>query len=398
MASARQNPLTTSVAAVPALLQQGFRPFFQLAALWAVASVGIWLAILGDLVVLRSAFDPLVWHAHEAIFGFGAAAVAGFVLTAVPNWTKRPPLTGGPLAGLVVLWIVGRFACLFSHAIGLGVAMAIDVSFLVVLALMAAREIVAGGNYRNLVIVVAIALLAVANAAVHAEVLGWALDGLGRRLGLATLLSMIALIGGRVVPSFTRNWLVTETPERLPLPAEFSAFDRATLLVTVMALGTWTAVPDTLSAGVLLLFAGVLNTVRLARWRGAATLREPLLWVLHLGYGWLSLGLVLLGAWIAFGHFWLANAMHALSAGAVGTMVLAIMTRATLGHTGRPLAAGHGTVGIYVLVSAGAAIRVFAPVAGSFEMTLLAVSGLLWIGGFLLFLALYGPMLWQSRP
>jgi len=396
MQNTATDPGTTrSDTVVPAILREGFRPFFQFAALWAVVSVGLWIAVLADFVMIPSAFDPLMWHAHEAIFGFGAAAVAGFILTAVPNWTGRLPVSGGPLAGLVALWMAGRAVCFFSLAVGPEIAMAVDVSFLLVLAFVVTREIVAGRNYRNLVIVAAIVLLASANAVVHLEVLGWPFDGGGRRLGLAVLLSLISLIGGRVVPSFTRNWLAKIDPERLPAP--FGPFDRIVVLSTVVALAAWTAIPDTLTAGVLLLLAGALNGLRLARWCGPATVRQPLLWVLHLGYGWLALGLVLLGAWVVFGYPWLYGAMHALSAGAIGTMVLAIMTRASLGHTGRPLAAGPGTILIYAHVSVGAAVRVLTPLAGTGEVIFYALSGLLWIIGFALFLALYGPMLWQPR-
>lgn len=381
----------------PAILQQGFHPFFQLAALWAIVSVGLWLAALGGLVGIPSAFDPLAWHAHEAVYGFAVAAVAGFMLTAIPNWTGRLPFAGWPLAGLVALWLAGRAACLASAWLGAGTAMIVDLSFLVTFAAVVAREIVAGRNWRNLVMVAAIVVLAVGNAAAHAEVVfAWPLGGFGRRLGLAVLLSLIALVGGRVVPSFTRNWLVKNDPARLPAP--FGPLDRAVLLATVAALVTWAALPHSSSSGVLLLIAGGLNAVRLCRWRGTAAWKEPLLGVLHIGYAWLALGFLLLGARTLTAHPLLAGALHALSAGAIGTMVLAIMTRASLGHTGRALTAGLGTVLAYLLVSLGAAARVIAPLAGTVEPAVYAVAGILWIGGFALFLILYGPMLWRSRP
>lgn len=390
------RPVPRRVGDVPAILQQGFRPFFQLAALWAIVSVGVWLAALGGLVGIPSALDPLAWHAHEAIFGFAAAAVAGFMLTAIPNWTGRLPFAGWPLAGLVAVWLAGRGACLFSAWLGAGMAMIVDLSFLVVLAAVVVREIVAGRNWRNLVMVVAIVLLALGNAAVHAEVVfDWPLDGFGRRLGLAVLLCLITLVGGRVVPSFTRNWLVKNDPARIPAP--FGPFDRAALLVTVAALALWAAAPDLTATGVLLLVAGVLNAVRLGRWQSTAAFKDPLLGVLHIGYAWLAFGLIILGASTASGHPLLAGALHALSAGAVGTMVLAIMTRASLGHTGHALTAGIGTVLAYLLVSVGAAARVAAPLAGAAEPAIYSVSGILWVGGFILFLVLYGPMLWQSR-
>jgi uncharacterized protein involved in response to NO len=380
----------------PAILQQGFRPFFQLAALWAIVSVGLWLTALGGLIQIPSAFDPLAWHGHEAIYGFAVAAVAGFMLTAIPNWTGRLPFAGWPLAGLVALWLAGRAACLASAWLGARTAMVVDLSFLVVFAVVVAREIVAGRNWRNLVMVAAIIVLLVGNAAAHAEVVfAWPLDGFGRRLGLAVLLSLITLIGGRVVPSFTRNWLVKSDPMRLPAP--FGPLDRATLLATVAALATWAVLPYSPLSGVLLLIAGGLNTIRLSRWRGTAAWKEPLVGVLHIGYAWLALGLLLLGTQTLTAHPLLAGALHALSAGTVGTMVLAIMTRASLGHTGRALAAGMGTVLMYLLVSLGAAARVAAPLTGTAEPVAYAVAGILWTGGFALFLILYGPMLWRAR-
>lgn len=390
------RPVPRRVEDTPAILQQGFRPFFQLAALWAIVSVSLWLAALGGLVKIPSAFDPLAWHGHETIYGFAVAAVAGFMLTAIPNWTGRLPFAGRPLAGLVVLWLAGRAACLASAWLGARTAMVVDLSFLVVFAAVVVREIVAGRNWRNLVMVAAIVVLAFGNAAVHAEVVfDWPLDGFGRRLGLAVLLSLIALIGGRVVPSFTRNWLMKNDPARLPAP--FGPLDRAALLATVVALVTWAALPHSSLSGVLLLIAGGLNTVRLSRWRGAAAWKEPLVGVLHIGYAWLALGLLLLGARTLTAHPLLAGAVHALSAGAVGTMVPAIMTRASLGHTGRALTAGMGTVLVYLFVSLGAAARVAAPLTGAAEPAVYAGAGILWTGGFALFLILYGPMLWRAR-
>lgn len=380
----------------PALLQQGFRPFFLFAAVWAIASVGLWIGMLTGWIVVPSRFDSVTWHAHEAIYGFAAAAVAGFLLTAIPNWTGRLPVSGIPLGVLVGLWTAGRIATATSALWPAGLAAAVDLSFLAALAVVAAREIVAGRNWRNLVVLAALLVLSVGNALMHAEaVLEWPIEGLGWRIGLGMLLVMISLIGGRIVPSFTRNWLMHAGDQRLP--AAFGPFDRAALISGLVALAVWAIAPDWSGAGWLLAFAGVVHGIRLARWRGTAIGTEPLLWVLHLGYGWLAFGLVLYGLAQITGLPALAGAMHALTAGAVGTMVLGVMTRATLGHTGRSLTAGPGTVAVYVMVTLGALLRVGAPLAGAGEIGMLALGGVLWVSAFAMFVGLYGPMLCRAR-
>lgn len=378
------------------LLQAGFRPFFLLAGIWAAVAVGLWIpAYLGHMT-LPTAFDPMTWHLHEAIYGFGAAAVAGFLLTAVPNWTGRLPIAGAPLAGLVGLWAAGRVFCLLSGWSGWLLAMLVDLAFLSVLFVMILREVVAGKNWRNLPPALAVLALALGNAAVHLQDhVTWLPYGFGGRLGLAVLLMLIALIGGRIIPSFTRNWLAKRKAATLPTP--FGPWDRAALLVLLVALLNWTVLPQAPYVGVLLALAGVVHFLRLARWCGLATLAEPLVTVLHLGYFWLALGLLLLGAEILTGIPALRGGMHALAAGAAGTMILAVMTRASLGHSGRELKADAGTSLCYLLVTIAAAMRVIAPALPGLEITLLAASALAWIGGFGLFVALYAPMLLRRK-
>src|SRR5688500_15330248 len=196
-----------------------FRPFFLLAAAWAALAVPVWLAAYVHGYTLRGALPALIWHPHEMVFGFGMAAVAGFLLTAIPNWTGRLPVRGGTLAGLAVLWLAGRIALLVSGAIGTAASVALDLSFAVALIVVVARELVAGGNWRNLPMLAALALLLAANVLVHLHAEA------GNRLGIATLAMLIALVGGRIVPSFTRNWLARERP-RVPPPVPESALDR----------------------------------------------------------------------------------------------------------------------------------------------------------------------------
>lgn len=379
----------------PALLSAGFRPFFLLSAVWACIAIPLWLALYGGSAQLPTALPPGIWHAHEMIFGFAAATIAGFLLTAIPNWTGRMPLQGAPLAGLVLLWIAGRIGVLLSAEIGAVAATVLDLLFPVVFLGVVAREIAAGRNWRNLPMVVALAGLLIANALVHLDALGLAQTALlGNVLGIAVVLLLISLVGGRIIPSFTRNWLAKQRPDVAP-PVAFNRFDALVLGITVVALAALVSVPHAAATTWVCLVAGVAHWIRLARWRGLATLREPLLWVLHLGYFWVGAGFCLLGLaglWPDVPPF---AALHALTVGAIGTMTLAVMTRATLGHTGRPLTAGPGTTLIYVLVTVAAIGRLLAPFAGVDYFQALWLSGFAWSGAFGLFAVLYlRPLAW----
>ncbi len=382
----------------PALFSAGFRPFFLCAAAWAALAIPLWLLVFAGRVELPTALAPTTWHVHEMVFGYAAATVAGFMLTAIPNWTGRMPLQGGALVGLVLLWLVGRVAVLASARLGgAGVAAIADLAFPLVFLAVVAREIVVGRNWRNLPMVGALALLLVGNLLVHAEALGWwASAAAGNRLGIATLLMLVTLVGGRIVPSFTRNWLAKTLPGAT-LPASFDTFDRIVMGLTALALAVWVLWPEGPLAAPSALVAGLALAARLARWRGGPTWREPLVLVLHLGYGWLALGFVLLGsseftAWLPP-----TAALHALTAGAIGTMTLAVMTRASLGHTGRALIAGRGTVAIYALVTVAALLRLVAPFGAGEYLVLLCLAGVAWSGAFGLFALLYGPALMQPR-
>ena len=239
----------------------------------------------------------------------------------------------------------------------------------------------------------ALSLLLIGNLLVHLGALGIAQTAaLGNRLGIATLVMLITFVGGRIVPSFTRNWLVREQPGSAA-PAPFDHVDRAVLALTALALALWVAVPETRAAAVGELVAGAALALRLLRWRGHEAWREPLVWSLHLGYAWLVVGFLLLGA-DGLGLFLPSStALHALTVGAIGTMTLAVMTRASLGHTGRPLTAGTGTTTIYLLVTLAAILRLTAPLADAAQLLLLDLAGAAWSGAFGLFVVLYaGPL------
>ena len=378
----------------PVILSAGFRPLFLAAALWAAIGIPLWLAAYAAGLLVPSLLPPLVWHAHEMVFGFAAATVAGFMLTAIPNWTGRMPLQGGPLAILVALWAIGRIGVFFSTEIGAPAAAIADLSFPVVFLGVVAREILAGKNWRNLPMLGALSLLLLGNLLVHFDALGIAeTGGLGNRIGIATLLLLISLVGGRIIPSFTRNWLTKMRPEIAPPAAPEERFDRAALVVTALALAIWAIAPDAAATPWAALVAGVVLAVRLSRWRGLRTGREPLLLILHVGYGWLALGLVLLGIDGIYDFLPSTAALHALTVGAIGTMTLAVMTRASLGHTGQQLSAGPGTTAIYVLITLAAVLRVLSPLAGEQMELALWLAGAAWSGAFGLFVILYGRAL-----
>jgi uncharacterized protein involved in response to NO len=283
---------------------------------------------------------------------------------------------------------------LCSGKIGGIAAAAIDVSFLVTLAAVAACEIVSGKNWRNLRVLVILGVLALGNVVFHAEVLMKGSADYGIRISIGAVILLISLIGGRIVPSFTNNWLARNNPGRLPTP--FSRFDGATLAMSALAILAWIAAPAHGATGGLLLGAGVLQSGRLARWAGERTFADRLVLVLHVGYAFVPFGFLLLGLAALAGDLPASAGIHAWTAGAIGLMTLAVMTRATLGHTGQALQAGPATQAIYACVLIGALLRVCAAIAGS--MPLLEAGGVLWVAGFLGYVLVYAPLLVRRKP
>jgi uncharacterized protein involved in response to NO len=379
----------------PVLLSYGFRPFFLGGAIWAALALILWLLQYFGELALPTVFAPLDWHIHEMIFGYLAAVVAGFLLTAIPNWTGRLPVNGYPLAALAGLWLAGRIAVAVSALIGAGLAALIDVAFLVALAGVAMREIVTGKNWRNLRVLVMLVVLIVGNVVFHSEVFWRGAADYGTRIGVAAVVSLMMLIGGRIVPSFTRNWLVRLNPGRLPQP--FARFDVVALVSSVAALVCWIVFPQQGVTGVLLMGAGALQAARLARWAGERTLADRLVLVLHVAFMFVPLGFLLLGAAILWPAQWPTSAgLHAWTAGAFGLMPLAVMTRASLGHTGQDLVASMPTQVIYLCAVLAALVRIWAAFEPSY--TLLHIAALAWVAAFAGFAAIYGPLLLGRPP
>lgn len=385
------------MAASPPILRGAFRPFFFAGAAWGLVALTLWILSLAGAVALPSHFDGLSWHRHEMLFGFVGAVIAGFLLTAIPNWTGRLPIAGPALAGLVALWAAGRTALLFSQSAGAFAAALLDVGFYVVLGFVAAREVLAAKN-RNLPVVGMVLLFGIANAVDHAAVGGWLVDpDLGWQFAVALVVLMISLIGGRIIPSFTRNWMAKQGIKK-QLPTQPGRFDLLVIGATALAFLAWITAPPGLISGGLLMAAAALQGVRLARWGGARTLRDPLVFILHVGYAWVPLGLLLLGLSSAGVAVPRSAAIHALTSGAMATMILAVMSRATLGHTGRELRAGGATVALFAFVTLGAVLRVAAPLGFVGYTMAMEIAALAWGAALLLFLVAYGPMLWRARP
>ena len=379
-----------------AFLSRGFRPFFFGAGLMGGLMLLFWLMMLVGAAQPPTHFAPRDWHVHEMLFGYFAAAMTGFLLTAVPNWTGRMPLAGRPLLLLFLLWLAGRVAMFLSAAAPVP-AILVDAAFLPLFAFLIWREIIAGNNRRNIVVAVLVSLLAAANLLYHAEYLfGWPIALFAERLALVVAAGLIMLIGGRIVPSFTRNWLMKQgVREEAALPAPFANFDRAALLAAVLALAGWLALPAHPLTGALFALAGVLHLLRLQRWRGWMTVREPLVWILHIGYLWVPLWMLLMAAALLAEALPVTDALHALTAGAIVTMTLAVMTRASRGHSGLPLAADHLTTIIYLLAIAGGVVRVLAALLP--PLPAWHASGTLTAAALLLFALGYAPVFFRPR-
>lgn len=379
----------------PALLSFGFRPFFLFGAVWAVLAMLLWLPAISGAIALPTRLDPVSWHAHAFLFGYLGAVLAGFLLTAVPNWTGRLPMVGWRLAALFALWVAGRVAVLFSALIPVGVAPVIDLAFPLVLAALILREIFAGKNWRNLIVLALLGVFTLANGLFHLEALsgGYPAQGIGLRLGLATALMMIAVIGGRIIPSFTRNWLAQHGNPARPAPP-MQRFDKLVLVASIPILALWVLQPLETHTGLALLALGALHAARLGRWQGQQTASEPLVWVLHISYFVIPLGAFAMGFSQLHGSFGAAAAQHLWMSGAIGAMTLAVMTRATLGHTGQALTAGKATVMIYLCLFGSVLARLATPMLPELSY----LSGLLWLAAFGGFALAYGPSLMRPKP
>ncbi|MDF8358536.1 NnrS family protein [Ensifer adhaerens] len=378
----------------PVLFSYGFRPFFLAAALWAIGAMALWIAALILGLDLAGDYGAAHWHAHEMLFGFSSAVLGGFLLTAIPNWTGRLPVSGRPLAALFGLWVIGRVALLSSGIIGLPVAAAVEALFLPVLLLICSREVIVGRKWKDLKVIGGLIILSAANIWFHLSVLGNLDVDAAARLAIGAYTMLIMIVGGRIVPSFTRNWL--NKVGRTDFPVPYNRFDTAAILIGVAALGAWTFAPVHIVTAAIAVIACAFHAVRLLRWHGSPTWPEKLLFVLHAAYAFVPLGFLAISA----GAIELLAdypVMHVLTVGVIAFMMLAVMTRATRGHTGRPLVGSALTSASYVAIAGAALIRPLAEVLPEHYHHLIALSGALWSAAFVLFTLEYGPMLVRER-
>ncbi|MBI5164520.1 MAG: NnrS family protein [Magnetospirillum sp.] len=397
MATIPLNEPTVAHASGPVFFAAGFRPFFLGGAIQAAVMVPLWLMVYGGGLDLALPMNPALWHAHEMVFGFAGAAIGGFLLTAVPNWTSTAHVSGRPLMLAFAAWLAARVAYLACGMLPALVVAGVQMLYLPILAVLVGRPLLKAGRARNFIFLPVLGLFWLADGAMQ---LDWALgvgDGMAAAyIAIGLVLVLIAIVGGRVVPGFTLSWLMMEGRVGDIRPVAWIEKGGA---VGSVALGLVlaAAAPGSAAAGVVLLAAALIHGLRMAGWRGLSTLSNPVLWVLHLGYLWLVVGLALLGLASFLPGLPVSAAVHALTAGATGTMVMGIMSRAALGHSGRPLEVASAIVGAYLLLSLGAALRVAAPMAGGAALGLTHAGGALWALGWLVFAVIYFPILTRPR-
>lgn len=382
---------------VSATFSYPFRVFFLATALYGIAVVIAWMSYLFGGIPLPLGWTSLHWHSHEMLYGFTSAAIAGFILTAVCNWTGAPPLKGGKLLALVGLWLAGRLSLWTASWLPAGTAMLIDGLFFPILALYLLQLLLRHGNQRNLVLVAILLLLGMGNLAMHWGFLtgktAWLVQGEQLAFGLITLIMIV--IGGRIIPAFSRNWLRQRGGNEGAVKSS-NRTDAITLILSAAVIPVDVWLGSGTVAALVILAAAAANAWRLWSWSGWLTRAEPLLWILHLGYAWIIAGLLLKGM-AALNLVAPSVWQHALGVGAMGTLILGVMTRVALGHTGRALTLPTFGVIIYLAISIAALSRVLAALGWinySFGL-MLAASG--WTLAFALFLLLYWPILTRPR-
>lgn len=388
----------------PVLFEYGFRPFFLGAGIYAAMAMLAWTVWIGAHLIpslsvpVTIAMPVHQWHAHEMIFGYGLAVVAGFFLTSVPSWTGRRPVAGPLLAVLFGLWVAARLASWFSGWLPPLMVAIPELAFIGMLTILVAQALLSGWSHRNFVFLPVLAGLFVAALLSHMETLGLLPDTtrIGNILGLDTLLVLISVLGGRVVPAFTTNALRRDGVELLPRGADWR--DGLAIVAVVAVLLADLVAYGSVASGWIAVVAGLAAAIRMAGWRTSRVLDSPILWILHLGYFWLAIGFLLKGAAIITGEFSQITALHALTIGAIGSMTIGVMSRAALGHTGRVIKAPPLIVAAYVLISLAAILRLIGAAAGpALYDTAMLLSGGLWIATFLAFTLVFWPILTKPR-
>lgn len=376
--------------------QNGFRPFFLGAAVIAIVNLLIWLLYVSGNMEIPSLFTPTIWHMHEMIFGFIGAAIAGFLLTAVPNWTGRPALKNWNLILLFGLWLMGRIVVFYSEYTQGVIAALVDLPFFFLLSLYLFNELKKSGNKRNYPIAILLLSFGFANMLMHVEIIFDIETAIyGYRLAIILVALLIMIIGGRIIPNFTNNWLKQHKISKLA--PSMNKFDMLAIMVSLVGLIGWIIAPESYVIGVILCVAGGLQLLRVLRWRGYLIFKNPILLIMQISYFWLALALFLLGLFIMTGNSQLDIPLHILTLGTFSVMILAIMTRATLGHTGRKIVASKITVFVYIFINLSLLFRILAPIIDIAYLPFLHISGLMWLLSFGLFLFQYAPYMFMRR-
>jgi len=375
------------------LLGLGFRAFFALAGLFALILIALWLSLFNGSLLIDLYFPTLLWHAHEMLLGYSVAVIAGFLLTAVKNWTGIQTLQGDKLAGLCLLWVYGRIVPFYSELIPDFLIALIDFLFLPVLAYSVAKPIIQSGHLKNLVFVALLLLMTLGNGLIHAEILGLTQSSAntGITLVLAVIIMLILVIAGRVFPFFTERGLKSVIAIRNPVVDGVAIIASALVFIILMfdiqgMLLTFTAV-----------IAVIANGVRVAGWFVFRVWYVPLLWVLYMGYAWIMLGFVLV-ALASVSLITTSLAIHAFTVGGIGVLTLGMMARVALGHTGRILKVSNTIAIAFVLINIAAVFRVLMPaLLPDGYSTFLLISTYSWLAAFALFIGVYTPILTAVR-
>ncbi len=404
MAATHKSQDTTGQIRFPAVLSAGFRFYFLCAGLFSVFAMmawTIWLAVHaagGAFVSEPMAMALHLWHAHEMVYGYTVAVMAGFFITAVPNWTGTREAGAIFVTASGLVWLLGRFAIWFSSALDPVVVAVLDLAFIPVLSTAILGRLAQKAQLRNAIFLFLLSALFIGNLLMHTDWIGWTggTAEAGVRVGIFASAAMIAIVGGRVVPAFTRNAL-NRLPHPGPLPQTSAWSERLGILLPVLVvLASLPFVPPILF-GCLCLAAGAVNFIRLIGWKGWLVRRSPILWILHVAFFLLAAGYLVYGSNLIFEYLSEAAALHLIAAGAVGSMTLAMMTRAALGHSGRPLNVSGSITVAYVTVIAAALVRTFGTATLGYFQTML-LSGGLWTAAFLIFVWVYFPLLTMPRP
>lgn len=375
-------------------LALAFRPFFLAGPVYVVLVLGYWIAYHAGLVLTPGYWEATAWHAHEMLFGFVTAIVAGFLLTASRNWAGTRGVHGGTLLSLVLLWVSGRLGIHFSDVLPRFFPAALDLAFLPYLALLVCLTLAKGAKRMNYVFVFWLLVLSAANGLMHVDALGLGQDTArkGYLLAVNTMTVIMTLLGGRVIPMFTQN-AVPGVQMRKYRSLEVLAMGSVIFYLISDLFFTESALPM-----VAALVAGVVGLVRLWGWRPLSTRGRPILWVLHVGYALLAVGLVVRG--LSYSIFPLRSSvsLHLLTSGAMGTLILGMISRVALGHTGRPIIASSTTVAAYYLVIVGAVLRAAAPIwLATFYVPAFSLAGVIWAAGFALYALDYWKILIGPR-